>query len=130
MVRGCGALDVVTCSKLTVDHDSTTNDSISLSWTVAERGEGIEFGTDYQIMTVTNEEHPSQLGVVTANQISRILDSDFRQFVSDNGLSVPGVRYTFEIKLVWSKSILYIKCMTVYKAPCLTKGENACLRGL
>ena len=26
--------------------------------------------------------------------------------------------------------ILYVKCMTVYKAPCLAKGKNACLRGL
>ena len=65
---------------------------------MAERGEGIEFGTDYQIMTVTNEEHPTQLGVVTANQIKRILDSDVRHFVCDNGLLLPGIRYTFELR--------------------------------
>ena len=66
---------------------------------MAERGDGIEFGTDYQIMTVTNEEHPTQMGVVTANQISRILDSDVRHFESENGLLLPGFRYTFELKL-------------------------------
>ena len=96
-------MDAITCNQLTVDQDSTTNDSISLSWTVAERGEGIEFGIDYQTLTVTNEEHPTQLGVVTANQISRILDSDIRHFVFDSSLTVPGVSYTFELKLVEEK---------------------------
>ena len=108
LVRGCDSLAAINCAKLAVDQDSTTDDSISLSWTVAERGEGVEFGTDYQILTVTNEEHPTQLGVVTANQIHQFLDSEVRHFVSKDGLSVPGVRYKFELKLVgWKTTLIF-----------------------
>ena len=71
---------------------------ISLSWTVADRGDRIQFGSEHQIMTVVNEEHPTQLGVVAANQIAHLLDSDVREFVCDNELNVPGVLYKFELK--------------------------------
>ena len=93
-------MDAANCTKMTVNEFSTTADSISLDWIVAENGDDIQFGSDYQIMTVINEQHPTQLGVLTANQISRRLDCDVRHFVSNNGLSAPGVKYTFELKLV------------------------------
>ena len=93
-------MDVVNCTKLTVNKFSTTTDSISLDWIVAENGDDIQFGSDYQIMTVINEEHPTQLGMLTVTQIDIRLDSDVRHFVSNSGISIPGVRYTFELKLV------------------------------
>ncbi|XP_075265258.1 uncharacterized protein LOC142357530, partial [Convolutriloba macropyga] len=97
LVRGCGSLNSINCAKLMVSGPLEILNPISLSWTVADRGDRIQFGSEHQIMTVVNEEHPTQLGVVAANQIAHLLDSDVREFVCDNELNVPGVLYKFEL---------------------------------
>ena len=98
LIRGCDETDAFNCTKITVNKNSTTHYSVSLNWSVADRGDRVQFGIAYQKLTIVNEEHPTQLGVVTANQIDLFLANDIRQFVSNNSLTLPGVLYKFELK--------------------------------
>ena len=96
-VRGCDVRRAGDCVQFWVDSSKTVTESISVVWTLADQN-GTSFLGEQQV-TVSNEEHPTQTGVIEASSVTYSLNPADKNFTASLNMA-PGVKYVIELRYV------------------------------